>query len=53
VNTIERKAIKQIIEKKYYEKYLSQNKQLILMGIYFDKSIRNIVNFEEKDLCEI
>ncbi len=52
-NTTERKAIKQIIEKKYYEKYLSQNKKIILMGIYFDKSIRNIIDFENTDLEEI
>jgi len=74
-NTTERKAIKQIIEKKYYEKYLSQiqnnsdvetlhcnvstkanninNKQITLMGIYFDKSIKNIVDFENIDLEEI
>ena len=79
-NTTERKAIKQIIEKKYYEKYLSQNpfvvadshicpssnsnddsfvransyiRPIILMGIYFDKSIKNIIDFEEMDLEEI
>ncbi|MBN2695759.1 AAA family ATPase [bacterium] len=52
-NTKERKAIEQIIDKKYYEKYLSQKKHIVLMGIYFDKSIRNIIDFEEMDIKQL
>jgi len=39
-------ALKQIKNKKYYEKYLSYNKPIYLIGIEFDKNQRNIVNVE-------
>jgi len=38
------KALKQIKEKKYYEKY--QNKEIYLIGINFDEKEKNISNFE-------
>ena len=39
------KAIKQIKEKEYYKKYLNYNK-IYLVGIEFNKSTKNIANFE-------
>jgi len=42
-------AIHQIETKKYYEKYLSENKKIYLVGIHFDSEERNIVNFEWKE----
>ena len=39
-------GIHQIEIKKYYEKYLSENKCIYLVGIQFDSEERNIVNFE-------
>jgi len=42
-------AIHQIETKKYYEKYLSGNKAIFLIGIHFDSGERNIVNFEWKE----
>jgi len=41
-------AIYQIENKKYYEKYLSENKKIYLVGIQFDSEERNIVGFEWK-----
>jgi len=38
-------AIKQIKERKYYEKYLSENKDIYLVGINFDSVERNISDF--------
>jgi len=43
-------AIHQIETKKYYEKYLSENKKIYLIGIHFDSEERNIINFEWKSL---
>jgi hypothetical protein len=43
-------AIHQIETKKYYEKYLSENKNIYLIGIHFDSAERNIINFEWKSL---
>ncbi|MFA7576985.1 MAG: PD-(D/E)XK nuclease domain-containing protein, partial [Candidatus Muiribacteriota bacterium] len=43
-------ALKQIKEKKYYEKYLSTGKEIILVGIEFDKKIRNISKVEYEKL---
>jgi len=37
-------ALKQIKEKKYYEKYLNENKEIYLVGIEFED--KNIKNFE-------
>jgi hypothetical protein len=42
-------AIYQIENKKYYDKYLSENKNIYLIGIHFDSEERNIVNFEWKE----
>ena len=42
-------AIHQIETRKYYEKYLSQKKDIFLIGIHFDSDERNIVNFEWKE----
>ena len=39
-------AIKQIKEKKYYEKYLSDGKDIFLVGINFDSKDRNIADFK-------
>ena len=38
--------IKQIKEKKYYEKYLGENKAIYLVGINFDSRKRNIAKYE-------
>ncbi len=38
-------AMAQIKKKKYYEKYLSKGKEVILMGIGFDAEQRNIGNY--------
>jgi len=35
-------ALKQIKEKMYHQKYLSENKKIILMGIGFDKNKSNV-----------
>jgi len=40
------KALKQIKERKYYEKYLNENKEIYLVGIEFDENEKNISNFE-------
>jgi len=39
-------ALAQIKEKNYHQKYLDQGKEIILLGINFDKEIKNISNFE-------
>ncbi len=44
--TEEGKALDQIKEKKYYEKYQDKYKEIYLVGIEFSKEKRNIVNFE-------
>ena len=40
-----RDALQQIKEKKYYEKYLQQGKDIYLVGINFDEKERNISSF--------
>jgi hypothetical protein len=45
-----KEALKQIKEKKYYEKYLDSNKKIYLVGIEFDIENRNIDNFEWEEL---
>ncbi|MEA2028558.1 MAG: AAA family ATPase, partial [Campylobacterota bacterium] len=42
-------ALKQIKEKKYYEKYVSENLPIYLVGIEFDVNERNISLFEWED----
>ncbi|WP_461871480.1 AAA family ATPase [Hydrogenobaculum sp.] len=37
--------LKQIKEKKYYEKYLSEDKEIYIVGIEFLEEQRNIINF--------
>jgi len=43
-------ALKQIIEKKYYEKYLNENKKIVLVGIEFSKKLRNIKDYKIKEI---
>lgn len=43
--------IKQIKEKKYYEKYLGENKAIYLVGINFDSKKRNIAKHEVSSLA--
>ncbi len=40
------KALKQIKEKKYYEKYQDENKDIFIVGICFDSKDKNITQFE-------
>jgi Holliday junction resolvase-like predicted endonuclease len=42
-------AIKQILEKKYYEKFLSNKKEIYLIGVEFDEKEKNIssVNYQK------
>lgn len=42
INKPASQAIKQIIKKKYYEKFISKKKKIILVGISFDTKIKNI-----------
>ncbi|ALJ04478.1 hypothetical protein APS56_04685 [Pseudalgibacter alginicilyticus] len=41
-------ALEQILEKEYYQKYLTKNKILILVGVAVDKSQRNIIDWKMK-----
>ncbi|MFA5479489.1 MAG: AAA family ATPase [Candidatus Muiribacteriota bacterium] len=43
-------ALAQIKEKKYYEKYLTAGKEIMLIGIEFDKNERNISKVEYEKL---
>ena len=43
-------ALQQIKEKKYYEKYQCQNKEIYLIGINFDKEQRNICGYSWEKL---
>ncbi len=43
---IKQNALQQIKNKKYHEKYLSENKEIFLIGIEFDEALRNISDFE-------
>ena len=42
----EYKALKQIKEKRYYEKYMGKYNEIYLIGIEFSKKDKNIVSFE-------
>ncbi|MBK8807556.1 MAG: ATP-binding protein [Bacteroidales bacterium] len=44
------KAIQQIEQMKYYEKYQSENKDIYLIGIHFDSTKRNISEFAWKKI---
>ena len=39
-------ALKQIKEKKYYEKYIGKYQEIYLIGIEFSKKDKNIVSFD-------
>ncbi|MEO1953700.1 MAG: PD-(D/E)XK nuclease domain-containing protein, partial [Campylobacterales bacterium] len=43
-------ALKQIKDKKYYEKYLDEKKEIYLVGIEFDTKERNIIKFEYESI---
>jgi len=45
-------ALQQIKDKKYYEKYLNENKPIYLVGIEFSKQERNISKLEH-EACEL
>ncbi len=44
--TTKENALEQIKEKNYHQKYLDENKEIILVGINFDREKKNISNFE-------
>ncbi len=44
--TTKENALEQIKEKNYHQKYLDNNKEIILVGINFDREKKNISNFE-------
>ena len=44
--TQDAKALEQIKERKYYEKYMDRAKEIIIIGIEFSKKDRNISKFE-------
>jgi len=44
--------LQQIKDKKYYEKYKNENKEIYLMGIEFDEKIKNITSFEWEKLLK-
>jgi hypothetical protein len=48
----EKTALKQIEEKKYYEKYLGKYEEVYLIGIEFSKKDGNIVDFDYKKIQE-
>ena len=45
VDKVKGKPLEQIKEKKYYEKYLSKNNEVYIIGIIFDIENRNIKEF--------
>jgi hypothetical protein len=47
----EESPLKQIKEKRYYEKYLGRGKEVFIIGIVFDEGIRNIKEFEWEKMC--
>ena len=50
INTQKGNALKQIKDKNYATKYISQNKDIYLVGIEFDTDKKNIINFEYEEL---
>jgi hypothetical protein len=48
----EGKALKQIRERRYFEKYLGKYAEIYLLGIEFSQEKRNIINFEWERLYE-
>jgi hypothetical protein len=51
VDTKEETAIKQIEDRKYYQKYLADGKDIYLVGIHFDSVKRNITEFDWRKIC--
>ncbi|MFN8578237.1 MAG: AAA family ATPase [Candidatus Sericytochromatia bacterium] len=47
-----KKAIKQIEEKRYYEKYVLKNKPIYLVGVSFDPKIRNIKDWKSERMTK-
>ncbi|MFN8578818.1 MAG: AAA family ATPase [Candidatus Sericytochromatia bacterium] len=47
-----KKALKQIEEKKYYEKYILKNKPIYLVGVSFDSKIRNIKDWKIQEVLK-
>ncbi|MGC8927125.1 MAG: PD-(D/E)XK nuclease domain-containing protein, partial [Myxococcota bacterium] len=41
-----RRAIEQIKEKRYYERYMNMGREIYIVGIEFSKEERNIVRFD-------
>ncbi len=52
MKTNPKNALQQIKDNKYYEKYLSENKDIFLIGIEFDTKIQNISMFEYEKLAK-
>ena len=48
INSTAAKAIQQIEDKKYYQPYESSAKKIILVGIVFDTSLKNVSEIEYK-----
>lgn len=44
-------AMEQIEAKKYYEKYLSKGKPVHLIGVGFDATEKNIIDYTKKQVC--
>ncbi|HLJ31634.1 MAG TPA: AAA family ATPase [Candidatus Babeliales bacterium] len=50
INTTAKKALEQIKTKKYYQAYESMNKSIVLIGIAFDTTTKNISDIEYEQL---
>jgi hypothetical protein len=48
INKTAKIALDQIKEKEYYQKYLSQEKELVLLGVNFDTKTANIESWEKE-----
>ncbi len=48
-----KEALKQIKDKKYYQPYLNDPREIICLGIAFDKKERNIKDYETANLAEL
>jgi hypothetical protein len=46
MKSIQKNALQQIKDKKYYAKYLSHTKEIFIVGIEFDEDQRNVSGFE-------
>ena len=45
-------ALEQIIEKRYYQKYLSSGKRIMLVGAEFSTEIRNIKGWVAQEVAD-